>query len=260
MYFLNFCSSVGQSTIKFVSIIGRFTIFIYHVGCNLFSRPFYYRILLDQCVRIGFFSLLIISMTAFFSGAVLALQTFNGFSRFNASNVIAEVVTLSITRELCPVLVGLMVTSRVGSSIAAEIATMRVTEQIDALFILSTNSIKYLVTPKILASIIVLPLLVLVGDVIGIMGGYIISVFKLQFHAIEYITNTFNILTTSDIVSGMIKSVVFGVIMSTVSCFSGYYAMKGAKGVGKSTTFAVGTASLLILISNYFMTELFFMN
>jgi phospholipid/cholesterol/gamma-HCH transport system permease protein len=197
-------------------------------------------------------------MTAVFSGAVLALQSYTGFSRFSAESSIATVVVLSITRELGPVLAGLMVAGRVGASIAAEIGTMKVTEQIDALFTLSTDPIKYLVVPRVIASVLTMPCLVLIGDIIGVMGGYLVSVYKLGFNGVTYIKNTVEYLETIDVVSGLVKAAVFGFIIAIMSCYHGYHSNKGAKGVGTATTDAVVSSSILILLSNYLITELFF--
>jgi len=209
-------------------------------------------------IIIGLNSLLVVAMTALFSGAVLALQTYTGFSRFSAESSIAIVVVLSITRELGPVLAGLMVASRVGASIAAEIGTMRVTEQIDALYTLSTDPIRYLITPRVLSAVIMLPCLVFIGDIIGVMGGYLVSVYRLEFNAADYISNSFDYLQTIDVISGLVKAAVFGFVIATVSCYNGYYSGKGAKGVGDATTTAVVTSAILILIFNYLITALFF--
>jgi phospholipid/cholesterol/gamma-HCH transport system permease protein len=197
-------------------------------------------------------------MTAVFSGAVLALQSYTGFSRFSAESSIATVVVLSITRELGPVLAGLMVAGRVGASIAAEMGTMKVTEQIDALFTLSTDPIKYLVVPRVIAAVLTMPCLVLIGDIIGVMGGYLVSVYKLGFNGITYIKNTVEYLETIDVVSGLVKAAVFGFIIAIMSCYHGYHSNKGARGVGTATTDAVVSSSILILLSNYLITELFF--
>lgn len=225
---------------------------------GIFTPPYELKIMFQQFMNIGFYSLPVVGMTAIFSGAVLALQSYSGFSRFSAESSIATVVVLSITRELGPVLAGLMVAGRVGASIAAEIGTMRVTEQIDALYALSTDPIRYLVSPRILAAAITLPCLVLIGDIIGVMGGYIVSVKKLDFNSANYIINTFKHLERIDVVSGLVKAFVFGIIISTVSCYCGYYSDKGAKGVGSATTKAVVNSSIMILLSNYVVTELFF--
>jgi len=215
-------------------------------------------LILRQIISIGYFSLPVVAMTAVFSGAVLALQSYTGFSRFSAESSIATVVVLSITRELGPVLAGLMVAGRVGASIAAEIGTMKVTEQIDALFTLSTDPIKYLVVPRVIASVLTMPCLVLIGDIIGVMGGYLVSVYKLGFNGITYIKNTVEYLETIDVVSGLVKAAVFGFIIAIMSCYHGYHSNKGAKGVGTATTDAVVSSSILILLSNYLITELFF--
>lgn len=255
---LSLVQQVGHKTLSFMQSIGIVSVFIGKTVAGLFRRPFYFTIVLRQLLTIGYYSLPVVAMTAFFSGAVLALQSYNGFSRFSAESSIATVVVLSITRELGPVMAGLMVAGRVGASIAAEIGTMRVTEQIDALYTLSTDSIKYLVTPRVLAAVITLPCLVLVGDIIGVMGGYLISTSKLGFNSTTYIINTVEYLETMDVVSGLVKAAAFGFIISVMSCYHGYYSDKGARGVGAATTSAVVSSSILILITNYFITEIFF--
>ena len=211
-------------------------------------------------IDIGYYSLPVVGLTAVFSGMVLALQSYTGFARFAAGseNAVANVVVVSITRELGPVLAGLMVAGRIGGSMAAEIGTMRVTEQIDALTTLSTNPYKYLVVPRLLAGLLMLPILVLVADIIGVFGGYMVSVFKLGFNPTSYINNTYDFVTTTDIVSGLVKAAVFGFIIALMGCYSGYHSKGGAQGVGAATTNAVVSASILILTFNYVITELFF--
>ncbi len=255
---IEFVRAIGIKTLKMFQLIGALAIFITKAGVGLVKRPLYLDLILRHVINIGFYSLPVVAMTAFFSGAVLALQSYTGFSRFSAEGSIATVVVLSITRELGPVLAGLMVAGRVGASIAAEIATMRVTEQIDALYTLSTDSIKYLVTPRVIAAVLTLPCLVLVGDIIGVMGGYLVSVYKLDFNSTNYIINTLEYLEAADVISGLVKAAVFGFIISIMSCYHGYYSDKGAKGVGFATTSAVVSSSILILISNYLITEIFF--
>ncbi len=257
-HLLLFLQSLGAHTLNLLELIGSISIFIGKALSGLFRAPFYFKSFLNQLLVIGFYSLPVVGMTAFFSGAVLALQSYTGFSRFSAESSIATVVVLSITRELGPVLAGLMVAGRVGASIAAEIGTMRVTEQIDALYTLSTDPMRYLVTPRILAGVISLPTLVLIGDVIGVMGGYLVSVYKLDFNPAFYISNTYKYLESMDVISGLVKAAIFGFIITSISCFNGFYCEKGAKGVGTSTTKAVVTSSILILLSNYFITEFFF--
>lgn len=255
---LSLIQYIGRKVLGFFQQTGILSIFISKLLIGLCKRPFYPGLIYRQLISIGYFSLPVVAMTAIFSGAVLALQSYNGFSRFSAESSIATVVVLSITRELGPVLAGLMVAGRVGAAIAAEVGTMRVTEQIDALFTLSTDPIKYLVAPRVLAAVISMPCLVLIGDIIGVMGGYLVSVYKLQFNSIEYIQNTAEYLETIDVVSGLVKAAVFGFIIAIMSCYNGYYSDKGAKGVGSATTNAVVSSSILILISNYILTEMFF--
>ncbi len=209
-------------------------------------------------VEIGYYSLPVVGLTAIFTGAVLALQSYSGFTRFSAEGAIPMVVALSVTRELGPVLAGLMVAGRIGASIAAEIGTMKVTEQLDALRTLSTCPIKYLVVPRLVAALIVMPCLVMIADIIGIMGGYLVSVYSLQFNPGSYLENTIKHLEFIDVASGLIKSAVFGFVIAIVGCYFGSNSDKGAQGVGKATTNAVVLASILILFTNYFMTQIFF--
>ncbi len=250
--------NIGKTTINLTQKLGHFAIFTTKIILSFLKPPFYFGNIFRQFLVIGYYSLPVVAMTALFSGAVLALQSYTGFSRFSAESSIATVVVLSITRELGPVLAGLMVAGRVGASIAAEIGTMRVTEQIDALFTLSTDSVKYLVTPRVLAAVISMPLLVIVADIIGIMGGYLVSTIKLGFNSNNYLISTVEYLQAIDVISGLVKAAVFGFIISVVSCYEGFYSDKGAKGVGTATTFAVVKSSILILISNYLITELLF--
>ncbi len=209
-------------------------------------------------MRIGYFSLPVVGMTALFTGAALALQIYAGGARFNAESVVPSIVAIGITRELGPVLGGLMVAGRVSASVAAEIGTMRVTEQIDALTTLSTNPYKYLVAPRLAAATLALPALVFIGDVIGIMGGFLVGVGRLDFNAGTYMANTIDFLEVGDVTSGLIKASVFGFIIALMGCYHGYNSGRGAQGVGRATTNAVVSASILILASNYIMTEFFF--
>ncbi len=220
--------------------------------------PWYWRETLRQMVKIGYFSLPVVGLTALFTGAVLALQIYIGGSRFNAEGVVASIVAIGIVRELGPVLGGLMVAGRVSAAIAAELGTMRVTEQIDALTTLSTNPFKYLVAPRLIAGIVTLPILVAVADTIGVMGGFLVGVNKLNFNAGTYISNTVDFLQAGDIISGLCKAAVFGFIITLMGCYHGYNSGRGAQGVGNATTNAVVSASVLILAANYILTDLFF--
>ena len=255
---MNPVASIGAFALSFFRIVGRLSLF---GGKGLFAGlrgPWYPRQIWRMMVEIGFYSLPVIGLTAIFTGAVLALQSYSGFSRFSAESSIATVVVLSITRELGPVLAGLMVAGRIGASFAAEIGTMRVTEQIDALETLSTSPFNYLVFPRLFAGVIMLPLLVLIADIIGVMGGYLVSIHKLGFAAGPYLTSTFEFLEMRDVVSGLTKAAAFGFIISLMGCYHGFYSGRGAQGVGVATTNAVVSASVLILLFNYIITELFF--
>ena len=185
-------------------------------------------------------------------------QIYAGGARFNAETVVPSIVAIGIVRELGPVLGGLMVAGRVSSSIAAELGTMRVTEQIDALTTLSTNPMKYLVLPRVLAATLALPVLVLIGDVIGVMGGYAVGVARLDFNPVNYIRNTLDFLEVADVTSGLWKAAAFGFILGLMGCYHGYNSGRGAQGVGQATTNAVVSASVLILAANYILTEFFF--
>ena len=209
-------------------------------------------------MQIGWLSLPVVGLTAFFTGGALALQIYAGGARFSAEAVVPSIVAIGMARELGPVLGGLMVAARVASSIAAELGTMKVTEQIDALVTLSTNPMKYLTLPRVLAATLAVPLLVGVGDAIGIMGGYVVGVTRLDFNPAAYIKNTVDFLQLWDILSGMVKGAVFGFIVAIMGCYFGMHSGRGAQGVGRATKSAVVSASVLILAANYILTELFF--
>jgi len=234
------------------------TLFTVSGVSHCFRPPFYFRIIGRQMVDVGYYSLPVVGLTAIFAGMVLALQSYTGFARFSAEGAIANVVVLSITRELGPVLAGLMVAGRIGASLAAEIGTMRVTEQIDALTTLSTNPMKYLVAPRLIAGVLMFPVLVLIADVIGVFGGYLVAVYKLDFNATNYLKSTYDFLRAEDVNSGLIKAAVFGFIVTLMGCYHGYNSKGGAQGVGTATTNAVVSASILILCLDYVLTELLF--
>ncbi len=258
MIILNFFTIIGALTLNFLAAIGNVVMFAVTAVFNAFTPPFYPKAIIKNLISIGYYSLPVVGMTAVFTGAVLALQSYTGFSRFNAESSIAGVVVLSITRELGPVLAGLMVAGRVGAATAAEIGTMRVTEQIDALVTLSTNPFKYLIGPRLIAGVIALPFLVIIADIIGVYGGYLIGVYKLGFSQGAYLKSTFDILEAKDVITGLVKASIFGFIITLMGCYHGYRSKGGANGVGIATTNAVVTASILILLSNYLATELFF--
>jgi phospholipid/cholesterol/gamma-HCH transport system permease protein len=237
---------------------GRLTLFAAEGISHVVRPPFYVRAFLRAFIEFAYFSLPVVALTAIFSGMVIALQSYTGFARFSAEGAIANIVVLSVVRELGPVLAGLMVAGRVGAAMAAELGTMRVTDQIDALSTLSTNPMKYLVAPRLLAGTIALPLLVLIADILGVMGGFIVSTVKLGFNPAGYLQNTLDFMQTMDVVSGLAKAAVFGFVIALLGCFHGYNSRGGAEGVGSATTSAVVMASILILGFDYFLTELFF--
>jgi phospholipid/cholesterol/gamma-HCH transport system permease protein len=250
--------AIGHAVIASCRATGQIVIFALSGLSHLVRPPFYGRMFVRAFIEIGYFSLPVVALTAIFTGMVLALQSFTGFARFSAESAIANVVVLSVTRELGPVLAGLMVAGRVGAAMAAEIGTMRVTDQIDALSTLSTNPMKYLVAPRLLAGILALPLLVVVADILGVMGGYLIATLKLGFNPATYLASTMNFMQTMDVVSGLAKAAVFGFLIALMGCFQGYNSRGGAQGVGAATTNAVVAASILILAFDYLLTELFF--
>jgi phospholipid/cholesterol/gamma-HCH transport system permease protein len=223
-----------------------------------FRPPFAIMEWVRQMVRLGFDSIPVVFLTTMFTGMVMALQTFNGFQRVHAENFVGSVVALAMLRELSPVLVGLMVTGRVGSSMAAEIGTMRVTEQLDALEALATDPVQYLFVPRVIAGIVMLPFLTILGDALGVFGGYLVAVRMMGANPVIYEQNTYQFLEMNDVWSGVIKAAVFGLILTLTGCVRGYYTTGGAEGVGRSTTDAVVSASLIILLTDFFLTKLLF--
>lgn len=257
-WFFHILGRIGQQVIGLTRMIGSVTLFALDTVSHVFRPPFYGREFALALLQIGWLSLPVVGMTALFTGGALALQIYSGGARFSAETVVPSIVAIGITRELGPVLGGLMVAARVASSIAAEIGTMKVTEQIDALTTLSTNPMKYLTMPRVLAATLAVPVLVGVGDVIGIMGGFLVGVNRLDFNAATYLHNTINFLETWDVASGLIKGAAFGFLVALMGCYYGMNSGRGAQGVGNATKAAVVAASVLILASNYLLTELFF--
>lgn len=255
---MNPLAIIGRVVLTALGETGRLSVFTWRGLSHTIRPPFYWRLIAQQMLYIGYFSLPVVALTAFFTGGVLALQIYYGGDQFNTESIVATIVALGITRELGPVLGGLMVAGRAAAAIAAELGTMRVTEQIDALTTLSTNPFKYLVVPRVVAAVLTLPALVFVGDVIGILGGYVVGTQSLDFNSGVYIKNTVDFLELDDITSGLIKSAVFGLIIALMGCYHGFNSKGGAQGVGRATTNAVVTSSILILASNYVMTSLFF--
>ena len=257
-YVLDSCQAIGHTIMHLFETVGRLSVFMLQAVMHVFIPPFFPRLIGRQLVDIGYYSLPVVGMTALFTGMVLALQSYTGFARFNAESAVAAVVVLSVTRELAPVLAGLMVAGRVGAAMAAEIGTMRVTEQIDAMTTLSVSPFKYLIAPRVIAGTLMLPLLVLTGDIIGVFGGYLVSIYRLGFSPGSYLHQTWDILEYIDVASGLYKAAAFGFIVAVMGCYHGYNSQRGAQGVGAATTYAVVSASILILIFNYILTQVFF--
>lgn len=251
-------ASLGAAVLGALAAIGRLAIFVGETVSHLVRPPFYLREFGQSLIQIGYYSLPVVGLTALFTGGALALQIYAGGARFSAEALVPQIVAVGMVRELGPVLVGLMIAARVTSSIAAEIATMKVTEQIDALVTLSTNPMKYLTLPRVLAATLVMPVLVGVGDVIGIMGGYIVATERLGFNAASYLQNTVDFLEFRDIASSLAKGAVFGFIAALMGCYFGMQSERGAMGVGRATKGSVVAAAVLILAANFILTEAFF--
>ncbi len=256
---MNFLAVIGRVVFSFLQAAGRLGIFASTAVSHMFTPPFYFRSLLKQMMTIGYYSLPVVGLTSLFTGAALALNIFEGGSRFNAESALPSIVVIGIVRELGPVLCGLIVAGRVSASMAAELGTMRVTEQIDAMVTLSTDPFKYLIAPRIIATTLMMPfMLVVVADSVGVMGGYLIATGKLGFNSGNYMTLTMDFLEAMDVYASLTKAAVFGFFISLMGCYHGFYSRGGAQGVGVSTTNAVVSACMLILLTNYMVTEIFF--
>ncbi len=244
--------------LQIIVSIGRKFIFYYEVIKTITTKPLQYKNLLSAIIEIGFFSLPLVGMTAIFTGAVLALQTYSGFSRFSAESSVAAVVSMSMVREIGPVIGALMIAGRVGASIAAEISSMVVSEQVDALKIMAVDIYRYLFAPRVIAGLIMLPILVFIIDVIGFYGGYLVAILRLGFDETRYIANSINILQGRDFALGFAKSIIFGFFITANGCYYSYKCGNSAKGIGLATTKALVNSATSILVSNYIITELFF--
>lgn len=255
---IHFVDAVGKQALAYCTALGKFGLFVWQASKILFSKKLKVAKLLQQMERVGINSLLISSVTGFFAGAVLALQSYKGFHVFGGEDLIGPVVALTMTRELGPVLTGLMVAGRSGSSIAAELGTMRITEQIDALRTLCINPYQYLVIPRILAGTFILPLLALFAMACGVFGGYLVCVNILGLNSEEYLTGIKDFVEIKDILGGMIKASTFGFILTSIGSYKGFYTHGGARGVGLATTQTVVVSSIFIIISNYFLAMLIF--
>ena len=257
-YIIAFFASIGRLLLGALAAVGRVTIFGFTTIAHAVRPPYYPARLVEQLMQIGWFSLPVVGMTAIFSGAALAQQTFTAGSRFNATSTVPAIVVLGMVRELGPVLVGLMVAGRVSSAMAAELGTMRVTEQLDALSTLRTDPYRYLIAPRLIAALIALPAMVLAANAIGIFGGYFVAVYKLDFNAIGYLEVTRQFLTATDLQMALVKSAFFGFFIALMGCYHGFRAQGGAAGVGRATTDAVVSAFIMILLSNMIITLMAF--
>jgi len=254
---LNPFAQIGRATLAIFTEVGRVSRFAAQAAVACVTPPWFLSQLFSQLARIGYFSLPVIGLTAVFIGAALALNIYTGGARFNAEQFVPNIVVLGITRELGPVLAGLMLSGRVSAGIAAEIGTMRVTEQIDAMSTLQTNPFRFLVAPRVLAATLTLPILVFVADIIGVMGGWLVSVNGLGFNSTVYLRNTLQFLEAEDVILGLIKAAAFGFIISVMGAYHGYQSSGGALGVGRAATNAVVGSTVVILATNYVITALF---
>ncbi|NTU59642.1 MAG: ABC transporter permease [Deltaproteobacteria bacterium] len=248
----------GRVIIEKIEETGRFFLFLLETLRGGLSGRVRWKLIIQQMEFVGVRSISVVVLTGTFTGMVLALQSVHAFRKFGAEGLVGTTVALSMMRELGPVLTSLMVTARAGSAMAAELGTMRVTEQIDALAVMAVDPVEYLVVPRMLASFAMLPILCCVSDLVGVLGGYFVGVKLLGISHATYVSNTLKYLEYSDIFSGLVKAACFGVILAAVGCYKGYVAWGGAQGVGRATTEAVVVASVLILVNDYFLTAIMF--
>lgn len=254
----NVLTATGRIVESLCIRLGLYAATFNRAVCRMFSKPWHFRMLFQQAEQVGVQSLPVVLLTALFTGMVLALQSYIVFHRFSAESLTGLVVSMSVVRELGPVLVGLMVAGRIGASFAAELGTMRVSEQIDALWTLSTDPVRYLIIPRLIAVTAMMPLLVIVADFVGIYGGYAISVYLLDQNPAVYIENTTQYMELSDFYSGLVKAGFFGMLIGIIGCTEGFNCKGGAEGVGIATTRAVVVSCMSILIADYFLTAWMF--
>ncbi len=256
--FLKPLIALGAFAIGVFAAVGRMAIFAGRAVARALTPPWYPARLLEQMALIGWFSLPVVGLTALFTGAALAQQIYVGGQRFSAESTVPAVTVIAIVRELGPVLAGLMVAGRVSSAMAAELATMRVTEQLDAMVTLRTDPWRYLIAPRMLAATLMMPFLVLVANIIGVAGGYALATSRLGFNGAAYLATTRRYLEADDIVSSLVKAAVFGFALALAGCYHGFRSSGGAAGVGRATTNAVVAAFVLILATNLAITVLVF--
>jgi len=248
----------GRAVLENIEEMGKILILFLSVLAWMVRPPLKLRLIFKQMEFVGVKSIFVVVLTGTFTGMVMALQGYYGFRMFNAESLVGSTVALGMTRELGPVLTSLMVTARAGSAMAAELGTMRVTEQIDALYVMAANPVKHLIVPRVIAGVVMLPLLTIVSDFMGILGGYFVGVSILNINEGAFVKNITRMVDLGDIYNGLIKAAVFGLILSLIGCYKGFNTTGGAEGVGKATTEAVVLASVSILISDYFLTAIMF--
>jgi phospholipid/cholesterol/gamma-HCH transport system permease protein len=246
---------LGRAVLDALGEIGRICLFAGRAIGAATSPPFYPRAALAAAMRFSFNALPVVGLTAIFTGAALALNIYDGSARFNAETFLPQILGVSIVRELGPVLAALMLSGRSSSAMAAELGSMRVTDQIDAMTTLAVDPYRYLIAPRILATTLMTPFLVLTADIIGVYGGYLVAVYALDFSGPIFLRNIADFLQTRDVVSGLMKAAVFGFILSTMGCYFGYSSRGGAQGVGAATRAAVVASAVMILAANYVMTS-----
>jgi len=249
---------IGSGSIEIIREMGQILILLSRAFMWSVVPPYRLKAVIKQMEFVGVKSIFVVVLTGIFAGGVLALQSHHGFRLFGAETLVGSTVALAMTRELGPVLTALMVNGRAGSAMAAELGTMRVTEQIDALYVMATNPVKYLIVPRIIAGVVMLPILTIVADFLGILGGYFVGVILLKINSGMFVANIVEMVDLEDIFHGLTKSIFFGLILTHIGCYKGFYTTGGAEGVGKATTQAVVLSSVLILISDYFLTSIMF--
>jgi phospholipid/cholesterol/gamma-HCH transport system permease protein len=248
----------GRSVLQNVEEMGKILLLFFSAMAWMVRPPLKIRLIFKQLEFVGVKSIYVVVLTGTFTGMVLALQSYYGFRMFSAESLVGSTVALSMTRELGPVLTSLMVTARAGSAMAAELGTMRVTEQIDALYVMAANPVKHLIVPRIVAGVVMLPVLTIVSDFMGILGGYFVGVVILDINEGSFVKNITRYVDLEDLYNGLIKAAVFGLILSLIGCYKGFNTSGGAEGVGRATTEAVVLSSITILISDYFLTAIMF--
>jgi len=249
---------LGRAVMASVEEMGKILLLFISVLAWMLRPPLKLRNIFKQMEFVGVKSIFVVVLTGTFTGMVMALQGYHGFRMFSAESLVGSTVALGMTRELGPVLTSLMVTARAGSAMAAELGTMRVTEQIDALYVMAANPIKHLIVPRVIAGVLMVPVLTVVSDFVGIVGGYFVGVHILGINEGVFIRNITRLVDLNDLYNGLVKAACFGLILTVIGCYKGFNTRGGAEGVGRSTTEAVVLASITILISDYFLTAIMF--